>query len=130
MAGATDAAPRDAGGAESEDDEWYPKDSSVLMKPAENKSGSGSFDVFPEEKYYTKYFVCHGSGEIRVSDIAPGETPIEPEVWPCNGVPVESVSVFDNPGKRTITVEVSDLTESDWSLMAVRELPEGTSISQ
>ena len=112
------------------DGEWYPPESTILMKPAVSKSGSGDFDVRVYDREYTKYFVCHGSGEIRVSDAAKGKAAVEPEVWPCNGVPVQSVTAFDEPGVREIKVEVTKPAESDWSLVAVKGVPDGLAITE
>lgn len=100
------------------------------MQPAENFSGASSFDITVAERSYTKYFVCKGSGVIRVWDSAAGEEPMEPEEWPCDGTRVESVAHFDEPGERVIRVEASEPGRSDWSLVAVQGLPDGMELSE
>ncbi|MFC8598170.1 MULTISPECIES: hypothetical protein [unclassified Isoptericola] len=100
------------------------------MKPATNRTGSARFTVMVADRFYTRYFVCHGDGEIRVWDKGQDEATGEPEVWPCNGVPVESVVHFDAPGKRVISVKTTKQTASDWSLVAVAGLPDGLTLTE
>ncbi len=98
---------------------WYPEGSRLLMVPAQDRRGSGTFPIAVPEEGYTIYLECRGGGEIRLWDMPAGADPTEPDTYPCDGAPLTAVTAGNQAQQRVIQLESTEPTVARWSLVAV-----------